>query len=90
MRLFSLHKKRREGTMTLQRRKVPAYKDYIKGIKDLKPEEQLSLVEIISAHLKRTIAKRKHSIMELEGLGAEIWKDVDVQEYIKKERESWD
>jgi len=76
--------------MNPQQREVFTYNDYAKGIKGLKPEEQLNLVEIISAHLKRTIAKRKHSIMELEGLGSEIWKDVDVQEYIKRERESWD
>ena len=32
----------------------------------------------------------KHKIMELKGLGAEIWKDESVADYIKKERESWD
>ena len=31
-----------------------------------------------------------HSIMELEGLGADLWKDIDAQEYVNKERESWD
>lgn len=33
---------------------------------------------------------KKHSIMELRGLGAEIWKDENVDEYLRKERESWD
>ena len=28
-------------------------------------------------------------IMELKGLGAEIWKDESVDEYLRKERESW-
>lgn len=67
------------------------YDDYIKGIKELKPEEQLNLVEIISAQLKKSLTKKmvKHSIMELEGLGTDLWKDIDVQEYIRKERESW-
>jgi len=70
---------------------VLSYDDYIKGILSLKPEEQLSLVEMISANLKRTLKKRrvKHSIMELEGLGADIWKGIDAQEYVCKERESW-
>ena len=47
---------------------------------------------MISANLKRTLKKRrvKHSIMELEGLGADIWKGIDAQEYVYKERESWD
>ncbi len=67
------------------------YDDYVRGIHDLRPEEQLSLVEIISARLKKVIGKKglKHSILELEGLGAEIWKGIDAQEYVRKERESW-
>jgi hypothetical protein len=28
--------------------------------------------------------------MELEGLGAHIWKKIDAQQYVRKERESWD
>ena len=68
------------------------YDDYVRGIQGLRPEEQLGLVEIISARLKQTLGKKreKHSILELEGLGAEIWKGIDAQEYVDKERESWD
>jgi hypothetical protein len=68
------------------------YDDYIKGIQTLKPEEQLSLIKAISASLKKTFRgkKAKHSVMELEGLGADIWKGVDAQEYVLKERNSWD
>lgn len=68
------------------------YNDYVRGIKGLRPEEQLSLVEIISARLKKTLAlkKPKHSVMELEGLGANIWKGIDAQQYVRTERESWD
>lgn len=67
------------------------YDDYIAGIKGLKSEQQLSLIEFISVQLKKNISKKKerHSIMELEGLGADIWKDIDVQKYIRSERESW-
>jgi hypothetical protein len=32
---------------------------------------------------------KTHSILELEGLGAHIWRDIDVDEYIRNERESW-
>ncbi len=68
------------------------YDDYIKGIRTLKPEEQLSLVEIISGGLKKHISKKKikHRILELEGLGAETWKGIDIEKYLRKERESWD
>jgi len=69
-----------------------SYEDYVDGIQNLEPEDQLRIVEIISANLKRSLRKKKqeHSLMELEGLGAEIWKDVDAREYVNKERESWD
>ena len=68
------------------------FEDYVRGIQRLRPEEQLSLVEIISARLKRTMRKKKmkHRILELEGLGANIWKGIDAQEYVCNERESWD
>jgi hypothetical protein len=32
----------------------------------------------------------EHSILELEGLGAEMWKDVDAQEYVNALRDEWD
>lgn len=68
------------------------YNDYIKGINKLKPEEQLSLVELILSGLRKTLTRkeRKHSITELEGLGADIWKEIDVDDYLRKERNSWD
>ena len=28
--------------------------------------------------------------MELEGLGKELWQGIDDQEYVDRERESWD
>jgi predicted DNA-binding antitoxin AbrB/MazE fold protein len=33
--------------------------------------------------------RRKHSPLELRGLGRELWQGVDVDEYIDQERESW-
>jgi hypothetical protein len=44
--------------------------------------------------LKARVAKDvppepKHSIMELCGLGAEIWEGIDAQEYVNRERASW-
>ena len=69
-----------------------SYDDYVKKIQTLTPEEQLSLVKVISAGLQKTLKgkKAKHTVMELEGLGADIWKGVDAQEYVRKERNSWD
>jgi len=68
-----------------------SYNEYVRGIHSLKPEEQLRLLEMISASLKKTLRKKgvKHSIMELEGLGADIWHGIDAKAYVRKERESW-
>ncbi len=34
---------------------------------------------------------RKRSLLELEGLGAEIWKDIgDAQEWVNAQRAEWD
>ena len=70
----------------------PRFEDYVRGIEHLRPDEQLSLIEIMSARLKKHLKRKegKHGIMELEGLGAHIWKDVDGRQYVIKERESWD
>lgn len=35
------------------------------------------------------VKKKRHSVMELKGLGVEIWKDESVDDYLRKERESW-
>lgn len=68
-----------------------SYHDYVQGIQNLKPEELLNLLDVISATLKTMMQQKqvKHSIMELEGLGSEIWEGIDAQEYVRKERESW-
>ena len=68
------------------------FDDYVRGIARLRPDEQLSLIEVISSRLKKTMKgrKAKHSIMELEGLGAHIWKGVDIRGYLSEERKSWD
>lgn len=69
----------------------PSYDDYVRGVRFLKTDEQLTLLEIILTRLKKNIGKKrkKNSIMELEGLGSELWHDVDAQEYVHKERDSW-
>jgi len=68
------------------------FEDYIKGIERLRPDEQLNLIGIISSRLKANLKRKKakHSVMELEGLGAQIWKGVDAQRHVSKERKSWD
>ena len=58
----------------------------------LSENEQLELISKISARIlnQRLTKSKPKSWMDMAGLGAEIWKDVDAQEYIKRERESWE
>ena len=39
--------------------------------------------------MKKSKAKKPLSLKDLKGLGKEIWKGVDIEDYINKERESW-
>ncbi|MBI4378602.1 MAG: hypothetical protein HY578_05835 [Nitrospinae bacterium] len=54
-------------------------------IDQLTPDERV----LLKKKLMRDKVK-KHSILELEGLGADLWKRIDVEKYIRKERKSWD
>ena len=64
-------------------------------IKPLSANERLQLVSIITRQLARKnisvepAEKPKHSIMELHGLGTEIWQGVDAQKYVDELREEW-
>jgi hypothetical protein len=61
-------------------------------IKNLKREEKLEVLEIVVNSLKDDLSRSKrkhHSLIELKGLGKDIWKDVDVEQYIDSERDSW-
>ena len=80
-----------KGCDKMQTKKISiSYNDYLRGINFLNIDEQLTLLEIISARLKKSIGqKKKSSIMQLEGLGANLWKGIDAHDYVQKERESW-
>ena len=64
------------------------YQQYVKPLSD---NEKLRLIAKVSADLaKAEETQPKRSIMELHGLGAEIWKGVDAQEYVNELRDEWE
>lgn len=67
------------------------YNDVVATLPTLAPDEQISLLEVLSSVLKKAIqpSVKQHSLCELEGLGAEIWAKLNTEEYIRKERDSW-
>lgn len=53
-------------------------------------EDQLRLIRAL---LTQSSAVKpgagQSSVLELSGLGAEEWKSIDAQEYVRQERSSW-
>ena len=54
------------------------------------PTEQQRLVSELAASLSAELNPHPRSLMELEGLGREVWQGVDVHQYLRQERSSWD
>ena len=59
-------------------------------VEKLTQTDQLRLLEQIAGLIRRkTTVKAPRSILELQGLGKEIWKNIDAQKYVDEERKSW-
>lgn len=67
---------------------------YEQLVKHLPAEERLHLIEMVEEEMGTRQTHRpeehKRSIMELHGLGAEIWEGIDAQEYVNGLRKEWD
>ncbi len=64
--------------------------EIITEIPTLTIQERKQLLSVIENSFKEEIPVKKHSIMELEGLGAELWEGIDAQEYVNQLRDEWD
>ena len=66
------------------------FEEILKRAKEeLSKAEQQKLAEVLAQTAAQNGGQQR-SITELKGLGKEIWKDVDADEYVAKERDSWD
>ena len=65
---------------------------YERKIRSLSLRDRLHIAQRIIAEAEAVAeAKdRPRSLLELEGLGAEIWNSVDAQEYVDELRKEWD
>ena len=54
--------------------------------------ERLQLLQELLGTISNDVVETgsKRSIFELKGVGAEMWREIDVDEYIRQERASWD
>lgn len=64
---------------------------YDEYIKPLSREQRRHLLNILQAELNSgEDVGQARSILELHGLGKDIWQDVDTDEYVRTLREEWD
>ena len=64
---------------------------YDEYIKPLSREQQLLLLDILQTELNNGEDRgQRHNILELHGLGKDIWQGVDPNEYVRRLREEWD
>jgi hypothetical protein len=61
-------------------------------IRPLPARERLRLVEMIERDVasENEPTQPARSLLELEGLGAELWQGIDAQEYVNSLRDEWD
>ena len=64
------------------------YERALELVRRLEPVEQHRLLYELTLLVE---GQRPHerSILELDGLGQEIWRDIDVDEYLRQERQAW-
>jgi hypothetical protein len=67
-----------------------SYETAKRSVEALPHTERLRLVSELAASLSGELDPQPRSLMELEGLGREVWQGVDVDEYLRQERSSWD
>jgi hypothetical protein len=69
---------------------MATYQEIRNQVQTLTPDEQLCLLAELAEMVRGGVRlKPKRSIMELEGLGKEIWQGLDAQDYVNQERDSW-
>jgi hypothetical protein len=67
-----------------------SYYEVLSRVQRLTPVDQLRLLEELAVLVRRQVTTRtQRSILELQGLGKEIWWGIDAQEYVDRERVSW-
>ena len=67
-----------------------AYESILRSVESMNRDEQLRLISDLAEHLRtKTVPARRVSILELQGLGKEIWQGIDAQEYVDRERATW-
>ena len=66
------------------------HKKILEEVGKLNQAEQFRLLEQIVVLIRdKTTMKTRRSILEIQGMGKDVWKDIEAQKYVDKERNSW-
>jgi hypothetical protein len=66
-----------------------SYESALQMAVSLSREEQLRLIRELTASGSNGPSNEQTSVLALCGLGQEIWRQMDAQEYVRRERSSW-
>ncbi len=65
--------------------------DLYQELRDRADREHRSVAQEVIHLLSRVVKKPESlSIMGLQGLGKELWSDMDAADHVERERRSWD
>jgi hypothetical protein len=62
------------------------FEELVEAASQLAPEERQRLIRALT----QPKSEPEHEISELRGLGKEVWNNIDAQEYVNAERDSWE
>ena len=66
------------------------YYELLHRVQALEAAEQVRLLKDLATLVHSQVSDRpRQSILDLQGLGKEIWSAIDAQEYVDQERGSW-
>jgi hypothetical protein len=69
---------------------ITTYNQVLTMARQLDLTDQLRLLQVLLSTIRSDITGTpQHSILELKGLGHEVWQDMDVATYLHEERGAW-
>jgi hypothetical protein len=69
---------------------TPTYQQVLTQAERLELADTLRLLEALAVQLRPHItASRRHRISEFRGIGRATWDGTDAQDYVNRERDSW-
>ncbi len=67
-----------------------SYYEILTLVRSLTPDDQIRLLEELSLQARRkTALAARHHIQEMRGLGKELWRGINPETYVNRERSSW-